>query len=292
MPSTAASTPRSRGTEGGSEPSTSRRRLRATRVADGLRPRNEKRLHRSPCSTDSRRNPGPSPTRRPKAATGVTRSASTSRHTGTTVWSRASARKASLLGSSTEAPGEAGALARVAGAPPLLLDHEQEDVPVAVVEGVAHPLAVAAGVALGPDLLAGAAPEDGAALGQGPAQRVLVHPRQHQHRARARLLDDGRDEAPLVVAHGGERRFVRPERRDRGCHRTDATGRPGRAPLQIEAGGPVLVEAGGGHGVDVPLPEDEVLLALVLHLVAVLGVEQPGVARLDGAHVRAGAHHV
>ena len=65
-------------------PVTSTCRPRATRVAMGLRPMNDQRLQRSPCSTDSSRNPSPGPTTRAKAATGVVRSASTSRHTGTT----------------------------------------------------------------------------------------------------------------------------------------------------------------------------------------------------------------
>ena len=75
------------------------------------------------------------------AETGVSRSASTSRHTGTTVWSRASATNSSRDGSSAaigagsdgpgrgaaaEGPEEAAALAGVAGAPALLLDHEEQ----------------------------------------------------------------------------------------------------------------------------------------------------------------------
>ena len=62
------STPESHGTESGSDPwVTSTRRPRATSVAAGDRPTNEKRLQRSPCSTDSSRKPGPSPTTDRKA---------------------------------------------------------------------------------------------------------------------------------------------------------------------------------------------------------------------------------
>src|SRR3954470_1989218 len=172
----AASMPRSNGTLGGSAaPSTSIRPPRLTSVARGSRPMNDQRLHRSPCSTDSNRKPGSSPTHRPKAATGLTRSASTSRHTGTTVWSKASLRNSSLLGRSTERPVEAAEVAGVAGAIPLLLDHEQQHVAVAVVVGLPHELAVARGVALPPLLLPAAAPEHGASLVQGAPQGRLVH---------------------------------------------------------------------------------------------------------------------
>jgi hypothetical protein len=58
---------------------------RAIRVRAGSRPTKEYRPHRSPCSTDSRRNPSPAPTILRNIDTGVSRSASTSRHTGTTV---------------------------------------------------------------------------------------------------------------------------------------------------------------------------------------------------------------
>src|SRR5947209_15976371 len=135
MASTAASTPRSSGTDAGTLPVTSSRPWRATSVAAGSRPMNDHRLHRSPCSTDSKRNPGWSPTHRAKADTGVTRSASTSRHTGTTVWSVQSLRNSSLLGRSiggAKRPVEAGEVAGVAGAVPLLLDHEQQHVAIAV----------------------------------------------------------------------------------------------------------------------------------------------------------------
>src|SRR5205823_1619705 len=140
---------------------------------------------RSPCSTDSSRKPGASPTNFRNAETGVSTSASTSRHTGTTVWSRAKARKASLSGFSMRAPKadashhivcapqriraracgarsrdldgkraeEAGALARVARALALLLDDDEHDVAVAVVVRLAHPLAIPRGLSLAPQLL-------------------------------------------------------------------------------------------------------------------------------------------
>src|SRR4051794_34640844 len=152
----------------------------ATRVAAGRRPTNDQRAQRSPCSTDSSRKPGSSPTTRRNADTGVTRSASTSRHTGTTVWVAASLRKVSRSGRSGADIGprhpavEATAVAGVASAATLLLDDEQQRVAVAVVEGVAHVLAVTGRLALPPGLLPGPAPEAGAARLQGLAQGVLV----------------------------------------------------------------------------------------------------------------------
>src|SRR5438552_13549183 len=213
MASTAASTPRSRGTEAGRSPATSRRPARATSTADGSRPTNEKRPQRPPCSTVSSRNPAPGPTSLLNAATGVSRSARRSLQTGTTVWSRASDRKSSLLGLSTERPVEAAVLAGVAGAPALLLHHDEHGVAVAVVVRLAHPLAVARRVALAPVLPAGAAPEPRAACGQRAAQRLLVHPRQREHPAGAVLLDDGGhqpvgvvgDLAEVVVGEGDGR---------------------------------------------------------------------------------------
>src|SRR4051794_31580563 len=149
---------------------------RATRVAAGRRPTNDQRLHRS-CSTDSSRNPGSSPTSLRNAATGVVRSATTSRQTGTTVCSRARARNSALVGFSTvpmvdglvdvlgpEAPEETRVLAGVARAAAFLLDDEEQHVAVAVVVGVADVLAVAGRVALAPYLLAAARPEDSAPL--------------------------------------------------------------------------------------------------------------------------------
>src|SRR5437588_845285 len=208
-PSTAASTPRSTGTPAGRRPSTSMTPSLATSTSEGSRPTNEKRPHRSPCSTDSSRKPAPSPTSLRKVDTGVSRSASTSRQTGTTVWPRARARKSSLPGFSTGCPRtaegaeEARALARVARAPALLLDDDQQGVAVAVVVGPAQPLPIARGLPLAPVLLAGTAPEPGPARRERAPQGLLVHPAQHQHLAGAVLLDDGGHEALGVVGDLG-----------------------------------------------------------------------------------------
>src|SRR5438477_4592429 len=223
MASTAASTPPSRGTVDGRLPCTSSPPGRATSVADGRRPTNEKRLQRSPLSTDSSRKPGSSPTRRRNAATGVMRSASTSRHTGTMACLAASSWNSALLGRSplipvvadarliglggaggggggaarrsaragTEAAVEAREGAGVARALALLVHQEQEDVAVTVVVRLAEPLPVAGGVALGPPLLPRPAPVDHAPRLQRLAKGRLGHPAEHQHPPRLPVLGDG-----------------------------------------------------------------------------------------------------
>src|SRR5262245_49906771 len=111
-----------------------------------------------------------------------------------------------LAGSRTrpERAEEACPLAGVAGAAALLLDDEQQRVHVAVVVRGAHPLAVARRVALAPVLLAAPAPEPGAALLEGAAERFGVHPREHEHAPGAVLLDDGGNEPVGVEGEGGE----------------------------------------------------------------------------------------
>src|SRR5262245_2430184 len=229
--STAASAPWSDGTPGGTAPSNSTDRPRTTIVSAGSLPRNVNRPHRSPCSTDSSRNPdgslGVEPTSFTNADTGVSRSASTSRHTGTTVCSRASERNSSRdgcvttshppgSGAGAEAAKEARALAGVARAAPLLLDDEEQRVAVTVVVGLAQPLAVARGVALAPQLLAAAAPIDHPALGERRAHGVLVHPGQHEDAAGALFLRDGGNE-PVGVPRDGRDLGLGRRNRARGC---------------------------------------------------------------------------
>src|SRR3954469_24025382 len=96
----------------------------------------------------------------------------------------------SVTASAAERAVEAALLAGVARAAALLLHHEEQRVPVAVVAGFTHELAVPRRVAPAPLLLPGPAPEHRAALLERAPQRCLVHPRHHQHLARAGLLDD------------------------------------------------------------------------------------------------------
>src|SRR5581483_5127659 len=219
MASRAARTPRSSGMPSGRVLSTVIVPLRATSVAAGRRPMNEKRPNRPPWSTDSSRKPGSSPTTRRNAETGVERSARSSRQTGTTVWSLARARKSSLLGfsiSRTKGAVEARALAGVARAPPLLFDHEKHRVAVAVVVRLPHKLPVARGLALAPVLLAGTAPEPAPPGGKRAAQRLVVHPAEHQHLAAALLLDDRRHQAVGVERDLAQIVLVYPDRRGGG----------------------------------------------------------------------------
>ena len=62
-------------------------------------------------------------------------------------------------------------------------------------------LVVAAGLALGPDRLAGAGPIGDPAGRQGHFQRVPVHPGEHQHFARGLALGDHRHQAVGVERH-------------------------------------------------------------------------------------------
>src|SRR5688572_26386970 len=211
--SIAASIPRSVGTLGGRSPSTVSCPSRSTIVADGLRPTNENRLHRSPCSTDSSRKPGSCPTSLAKAATGVSRSPSTSPQTGTTVCSPARRWNSSRVGRTftagsrrrfAERAEEARAGAGVARARTLLLDEEQKRVAVAVVVRLADVLAVATGVALAPQLLATARPVDHPPFLERAAQRFGVHPRHHQHLARVDVLCDRGDQPVGVERDTGE----------------------------------------------------------------------------------------
>ena len=185
----------------------------------------------------------------------------------------------------------------------LLLHHEQQRVSIAVVVRLPNVLAVAGGLPLAPVLLAGPAPEPRASGFQGALQRLPVHPRHHQNPAPLVLLDDGGHQPVVVERHlvqrsGGS--FYWRDCRHRPIVGADpvrirANSEPdrGRARIrdavasEVEAGAS-LVEAGGGHGVDIPFPQDEVVSTPYFHLVAVLGVEQHLVARLHSADI--GAH--
>src|SRR5690606_38133325 len=89
----------------------------------------------------------------------------------------------------------AGARAGVAGRS-LLIDREQDRVTVAVDGDAVHPLRVARGVTLAPVLLAGPGPVHGPPAGEGAAQRLGVHPGEHEHLA------------PVVLLHGHGREAV------------------------------------------------------------------------------------
>src|SRR5882757_8880320 len=79
---------------------------------------------------------------------------------------------------------EARVLARVTGTPPFLLDDEEECVHVAVVRGATHVLAITRRLTFAPELTATPAPEPGTTGLEGAAQRLAVHPPEHQHLTR------------------------------------------------------------------------------------------------------------
>src|ERR687886_3019849 len=139
--------------------------------------------------------------------TAVSPSASSRRVTGSIGWSAAAASSRDGVVSPSRTGDlqlavEAGALAGVAGRA-LLVDEDQQRVAVAVQADVAHPLAVPGGLPLHPVLAPAARPVGGPAGGQGAAQRLVVHPRDHEHLAGVVLLDHGGDQTGGGAAAGG-----------------------------------------------------------------------------------------
>ena len=108
-------------------------------------------------------------------------------------------------GASPEGPVEAGALAGVAGALALLLDDEEQGVAVAVVEGLAHELAVAATCRPCATPPGGCATRTRCAPPRGSCRSVsaFIHAIISTV-AGALLLHDGRHQAGVVVLHEGE----------------------------------------------------------------------------------------
>src|SRR3954453_22770872 len=94
-----------------------------------------------------------------------------------------------------EAPPLPGAAGRA-----LLVDEDQQRVAVAVQPHLADPLPVSGGLALHPVLAAAARPVRRPACRQGAVQRLVVHPREHEHLAGVVLLDDGGDQPRGVAA--------------------------------------------------------------------------------------------
>src|SRR5690242_4598486 len=82
---------------------------------------------------------------------------------------------------------------------PGLVDDQEQRVAVAVQPHLVHLLDVAGRVALHPVLPPRPGPVRGAAGGEGAVQRLVVHPRDHQHLAGAALLGDRAHEAVGVA---------------------------------------------------------------------------------------------
>jgi len=101
--------------------------------------------------------------------------------------------------------GKAGGCSLVAGRADRVGQH-QDRVAVAVGAHLHHLQHVARGLALGPKLVAAAAEERDAALGERAAQRFGIHVAQHQHAAAAGILHDrGQQAAALVPVELRER---------------------------------------------------------------------------------------
>ena len=78
-------------------------------------------------------------------------------------------------------------------------DHfHHQSIGIAVGSDGHHPLHIAAGLALAPDLLTAAAPEHGAALGNSECQRFGVHVSEGEHLFGVVILHDGRNEALFI----------------------------------------------------------------------------------------------
>src|SRR5680860_42032 len=101
-----------------------------------------------------------------------------------------------------EAPVETGPVTGVTGRA-LLVDLDQDGVPVAVQPDLLDPLPMSRGLPLDPVLLTRPGPERRTPAGQCPVQRLVVHPAQHEHLAGVVLLYDGRDQAVLVSLQPG-----------------------------------------------------------------------------------------
>ena len=95
---------------------------------------------------------------------------------------------------------KAAAGAGVTGHIAALLDRQQQHICIAVVTNPPQTLDVAAGGALVPELLAGAAPIVHLASGQAALNRLLIHPGHHQHCAIQPVLGHGWNQAGLVEA--------------------------------------------------------------------------------------------
>src|SRR5690606_38411035 len=101
---------------------------------------------------------------------------------------------------------EATALAGVTGRT-YLFDLDQQRVPITVQRHRPHVLVVAGGLALHPVAAAAAGPVGGPAAGQRLVQRLLVHPREHEHLTGAVFLHHRGDQAVGVPAQpAGDRR--------------------------------------------------------------------------------------
>jgi hypothetical protein len=97
----------------------------------------------------------------------------------------------------------------MAGTAARLLNGEQQHVGIAVVAQALEGLDLAAGGALVPELLAGAAPVVHLAGGDRALDRLPVHPGHHQHGAIEPVLGHRRNQAGLVEAQSPDQARIR-----------------------------------------------------------------------------------
>ena len=178
----------------------------------------------------------------------------------------------------------------------FLFNHKEQCVAVAVVVRLAHILTITRCFPLAPVLLTRTTPKPGAAGFHGLAQRIGVHPRHHQHLARANFLNDRRYKAIGVVGHCSE---LLGSNGDRNAFRHVATlaVRPprheqsfGQCPgLEVETGASFR-ETLGSNCVNIPLTKDDVIVAANFDFVTILGAEQHLITRFHGTDIRTDRH--
>lgn len=83
-------------------------------------------------------------------------------------------------------------------AAPVLLDLEQDGVPVAVIAELHNLLSIPRGLPLDPELLSAAGKIGGLAGLNRQAQRFLIHIGQHNHRPRPDILGNGGHQALFI----------------------------------------------------------------------------------------------
>ena len=184
----------------------------------------------------------------------------------------------------------------MAGTLTFLFNHKEQSVSVAVVVRLTHILAIARGFPLAPVLLTRTTPEPGTPGFHGLAQRIGVHPRHHQHLARAFFLNDRRYKAIGVVGDCSE---LLSSNGDRNAFRHGATlaVRPprheqsfGQCPeLEVEARASFR-EALGSNCVNISLTQDDVVVAADFDFVSILRAEQHLITRFHRTDIRTDGH--
>ena len=93
---------------------------------------------------------------------------------------------------------EAAAIAGVAGGRPVLFDLDDNRISVTISQNLHHILSIAGLFTLHPVLVAGTAEKPGFTVLQGQIEGLFIHERYHQHFTIFIILDDGRDQPPIL----------------------------------------------------------------------------------------------